>query len=291
MKRREFLTGVAAAVSLARRGRAQGAAREAKLARIGVMSAGFARLIGSSWDQAAQPKSLDIMEIPEMLADRFGIHNFEVQTIHFLSMEPSYYARFNERLKRAKCKVSNICLELDDNDHRYSGLVGPSSPDPALRAKGIELTKRWVDIAATIGCPSVMANQGSSPITENLDTCVEALKAMAAYGKTKNVAVTLENRGKATPEQLVSLIRAAGIYANPDLGNFPDEETRARGMRLLIPLAHHQCHVKMNARFDFGNSIRLSGEIGFKGLYSIEGGGPDPNVNLPKLIDALIENI
>ncbi len=136
-----------------------------------------------------------------------------------------------------------------------------------------------------------MANQGSTPIVENFATCAEALKAMAAYGKTKNVAITMENRGKATPEQLVSLIRAAGVYANPDLGNFPDEETRARGMRLLIPLAHHQCHVKMNERFDFGHSIRLAGEIGFKGLYSIEGGGPDPNVNLPKLIDALIENI
>ncbi len=68
------------------------------------MSAGFSRLIGSSWDQAAQPKSLDIMDIPEMLADRFGLHHFEVQTIHFLSMEPSYYARFNERLQKAKCK-------------------------------------------------------------------------------------------------------------------------------------------------------------------------------------------
>jgi sugar phosphate isomerase/epimerase len=291
MKRREFLAGAAAAISVARRGRAQEATREAKLARISVMSAGFSRLIGSSWTPNAQPKALDIMDIPEMLADRFGIHHFEVQTIHFLSTEPSYFARFNQRLQKAKCKVSNICLELDDHDHSYSGMVGPSSPDPALRARAIELTKQWIDIAATIGCPSVMGNQGSTPLTDNFDTCVETLKTMAAYGKTKNVAVTLENHGKATPEQLVRLIQTAGIYANPDLGNFPDEETRARGMRMLIPLAHHQCHVKMNARFDFGHSIRLSKEIGFKGIYSIEGGGPDPNVNLPPILDALIENM
>ena len=62
-------------------------------------------------------------------------------------------------------------------------------------------------------------------------------------------------------------------------------------MHLLIPLAHHQCHVKMNARFDFGKSIRTAEGMGYKGLYSIEGGGPDPKVDLPKIIDALLENM
>ena len=194
MKRREFLTGTAAAVSMARRGRAQGASREAKLARVGVMSAGFGRLIPETWDRSkpVEPKQLDIMDIPEMLADQFGLHHFEVQQIYFLSMEPSYYARFNERLKKAKCKVSNMPLELDD--HGYAGTVGPSSPDPALRAKAIDLTKKWMDIAAMIGCPSVMVNQGTGPLPEDLGPCIETLKAMAAYGKTKNVAVTMENR-------------------------------------------------------------------------------------------------
>ena len=83
-----------------------------------------------------------------------------------------------------------------------------------------------------------MLNQGSGPLTGDLGPCIETLKSMAAYGKSKNVAVTIENRGRSTPEQVANLIKAARIYANPDLGNFPDEETRARGMRLLMPLAH-----------------------------------------------------
>jgi hypothetical protein len=290
MKRREFLMATAAAVSLARRGQAQEATREAKLARIGVMcGGGFG--IAQTWNrsQPVEPKRLDVMDLPELLADKFGLHNFELQQIFFLSMEPSYFARFNERLMKAKSKITNMPLELDDQG--YAGIVGPSSPDPALRAKALDLTKQWMDRAAMIGCPSVMLNQGSGPLTENLGPTIETLQSMAAYGKTKNVAVTIENRGRATPEQVANLIQASGIYANPDLGNFPDEETRARGMRLLMPLAHHQCHVKMNARFDFGASIRLAKELGFKGIYSIEGGGPDPYVGLPKIIDALIENM
>jgi sugar phosphate isomerase/epimerase len=288
MKRREFLAGAATAVILTRRGRAQ-QDRAAKLARICVMAGAFGRQTGTTWDPPGQPHSLDIMDVPEMLADQFGLHSLELLTPYVFSMEPSYIARFNERLKKAKCTISNICLELDDKDHTYSGLIGPGSADPTLRAKGVELSMKWIDFAAAIGSPTVMADQTSTPLIDNFDTSVQALKEMEAYGKTKNVAVTVENRGRATPEQLAKLIQTAGIHANPDLGNFADEETRARGMRLLIPLAHHQCHVKKNARFDFAHSIRLSAELGFKGHYSIEGGGPDPKVNLPPLIDALVE--
>jgi len=289
MKRREFLMGTAVTASLARRGRAQGASREAKLARIGMMCRGFGDQRVSTWDrsQPVQPKQLDIMlDAPELLADRYGLHNMEVQTIFFLSMEPSYYARFNERLKKAKCKVTNMPLELDDRDHTYSGIIGPSATDPALRAKAIDLTKQWIDIAAMIGCPSVMLNQGRN-FAENLESFVETLKIMEAYGKTKNVAITMENRGGGTPEQLADAVKKAGVHIMPDLGNFPDEETRTRGMRLFMPLALNQCHVKMNPRFDFGRSIRLAEELGFKGIYSIEGGGP----NLPKIIDGLVENM
>jgi sugar phosphate isomerase/epimerase len=290
MKRREFLIGSAATASLTRVGRAQDS-REAKLAHVSIMSGGFGRLIPEVWDrsQPVAPKELDIMDVPQLLGDRFGIHHFEVQQIHFLSMEPSYYTKFNEKLKQAKCKMSNMPLELDD--HGYAGIVGPSSPDPALRARAIDLTKKWIDIAAMIGCPSVMVNQGTGPLPEDLGPCIETLKTMAAYGKSKNVAVTMENRGRATPKELANLIKASGTWANPDLGNFPDEETRARGMRLLIPLAHHQCHVKMNPRFDFAASIRLAKELGFKGIYSIEGGGPDPNTGVPKILEPLLENM
>src|SRR5215475_7975641 len=99
MKRREFLAGTATAVILARRGRAQ-QDRAAKLARIGVMSGAFGRQTGTSWDPPGQTRSLDISEVPEMLADQFGLHSFELQTPHFLSTDPSYVARFNDRRKK-----------------------------------------------------------------------------------------------------------------------------------------------------------------------------------------------
>jgi hypothetical protein len=62
-------------------------------------------------------------------------------------------------------------------------------------------------------------------------------------------------------------------------------------MRVMFPLSYNFCHVKMSARFDFANSIKLSKELGFKGVYSIETGGPDPYAAVQKVVDGLLENM
>jgi hypothetical protein len=291
VRRRDLLIGLTAAASFARRGRAQDAGRRAALDRISVMSGCFGSMMTEvrDWSREAAPKQLDIMAFPELLADRYGLHHVEVQQIHFLSMKPSYYEEFNRRLAKAKSKMVNMPLELDDQG--YQGLVSPCSPDPALRARAVEQASRWIDIAAMIECPNVMINQGMAAFPADMAPSIDALKTLSAYGKSKNVAVLMENRGKATPEELAQLIRATGTYANPDTGNFRDEETRARGLRVLYPLSHNFCHVKLNARFDFANTIRISKEMGFQGVYSVETGGPDPYAAVQKVVDALVENL
>jgi hypothetical protein len=69
--------GAVAAAS--RRAAAQDEAE--KLKRVGCMSGCFSSLLTEvrDWSQPASPKHLDIMDFPQMLADRFGIHNVEVR--------------------------------------------------------------------------------------------------------------------------------------------------------------------------------------------------------------------
>ena len=291
MRRRDFLLGSAACTPFAGIARAQDAASRAKLDRVSVMSNDFDAVMTEvrDWSHVAAPKQLDVMDYPEMLADRYHIHNVDVLNINFLSMEPSYYRKFNERLKQAKSKMVNVPVELDDKG--YAGIVSACSPDPMLRAKAVDLTKKWIEIASMIGCPSIMVNQGTRALPEDLAPCIDALKTLSAYGKSKKVAVVMENRGQTPPEDLVQLIRASGIYANPDIGNFPDEDTRARGLRLLYPLSYNVSHVKMSPRFDFANAIKISKEMGFKGVYSIEAGGSDPYAKVQTVLDALLANM
>jgi len=177
---------------------------------------------------------------------------------------------------------------------------GTWGPDPVLRLETIDLTKQWIEHARTVGCPRVMLNQGTLA-PDVLETAIATLKTIGDYGKSRNVFVTLENRGHTLPAQtagwevIVRVIKAAGIHANPDTGNFPDEETRAAGLRAMYPLSSGSSHAHYAPeRYSEANAIKISKEVGYKGLYSIEAvrsNGPDPYTAVQTIIDELLKDI
>ena len=290
MNRREFLGGSAMAVAGLRRVRSA-QPDPAKLERVGIMTYSFDRImkIGGRDDPA---RVLDILDTPEMFADRYHVHNVEVQHSHFASTESSYFKEFRGRLAKTKSRITNINLEF--------GNMNISTGDAVLRLQAIDLTKQWIDHAVELGCPRVMVNQGS-PTQENKQTAIATLQTMGLYGKSKNVMVAMENRGggaQAQPQApawilLAEIIKASGTYANCDIGNFPDQDTQHNGMRALFPMTDGNCHVKLNpARFDLPAALALTKELGYKGLYSIEAGGSgDPYENVQNIYDVLLANI
>lgn len=280
--------GSIAAAATAANGMSQDIVVKSKLDRIGAMSGNFSDLLtqATDWSQPAPPGKLDIMDFPAMLAERYGIHNVEVEDRHFLSLDPAYYEKFHARLQKAKSWMINIDLELDTTG--YSGTISPCSPDPQIRAHAIELTKQWIDRAAMIECPSVMPNQGRT-WGEDLTPIIDALKSLRDYGASKNVAIILEERGSVPIDTLVKVIRESGIHANPDMGNWKDEASMERGLHLLYPFALTVSHVKWNPdRFSLATAVAISREMGFKGIYSLETGGPEPYAMQQDLLDKLM---
>jgi Xylose isomerase-like TIM barrel len=282
--------GSIAAAATAANGVSQDIVIKSKLDRIGAMSGNFSDLLTqvTDWSQPATPGTLDIMDFPHMLTDRYGIHNVEVEDRHFLSLDSAYYEKFHERLQKAKSRMVNIDLELDNIGYR--GTITPCSPDPQIRAHAIELTKQWIDRAALIECPSVMINQGRT-WGDDLTPIIDALKFLRDYGKSKNVAIIMEERGSSIPiDTLVKVIQESGIHANPDMGNWKDEVSMERGLRLMYPLALTVSHVKWNPdRFSLATAVGISKEMGFKGIYSLETGGPEPYAMQQTLLDKLME--
>ena len=272
-------------------GRAQDTVLMSKLDRVGAMSGNFDGLLKEvrEWSQPATPGELDIMDFPSMLAGRYHIHNVEVQQIHFLSMEPAYFDKFHARLQKANSRMVNMPLELDASG--YKGIISPCSPDPQIRAHAIDLTKQWIDRGAMIECPSVMPNQGAL-LEGDLTGAIDALKQLADYGASKGVSIILEPRGKTPLDTLVKLIKGSGIYANPDIGNLGNEENTERGLTELYPLAKTVSHVKWNPeKFNFATAIGISKKMGFKGVYSMETGGPEPYAMQQQLLDYLVMNL
>ncbi len=287
IKRREFLIGAAAAAGSAAAW-GQGA-DPSKLERVGVMSYGFNLIIKSDAHPDDPRRTLDILDFPGEMADRYGIHHVEIQHSHFRSTEPAYFEEFRSRLKKARSQMSQLVLEF--------GALNVSSADPVARLEAIDLTKRWIDHAVTLGCPRVMVNQGTLA-AEVRPTAIETLKTMNAYARTRKVWVTLENRddpprarrgraGAATSdastavapapprphtwETEAEVIKAAGIWANPDISSFPDNQARETGLRTLYAMTAGSSHFKyMPNLFDSARAVQISKEAGYKGLYSIE---------------------
>ena len=299
VNRREFLIGSAAAVSAATAW-GQSPNRD-KLDRIAVMSYSFDSVI--RWGAHADDpgRTIDILDFPAIIAHRYGVHHVEIQHTHFRSTEPNYLEEFANRLKEAHSQMTQLVLEL--------GELNVSSPDPVLRVETIDLTKRWIDHAVTVGCPRVMVNQG----TLNPDvrqTAIDTLKKINAYGKTRKVWVTIENRddppgeggraaaGKAPADwrDEYEVIKAAGIWANPDPGGFPDEPARSAGLRALYPLSSGSSHLQYNPkRWNESKVLQISRQAGYQGLFSIEAvpevNGSDPYKAVQSILDEYLRDI
>jgi len=168
-----------------------------------------------------------------------------------------------------------------------------------------------------LGCPRVMVNQGTLA-PEVRQAAIDTLKTINAYGKSRKIFVTMENRddgpgrggragavgasGSSAPapprprspswEVVVEVIKASGIWANPDIGHFPDEESRAAGLRAMYPLSSGGSHFRYDPQlYNEANAMKISKEVGYKGLYSIEASasnGPDPYAAVQSILDAML---
>ncbi len=296
MKRREFLIGAAAAAGFAAAtGGLTQSRNQDKLARIAIMSLSFGNVLKNINQPDSPERVVDILDIGQMYSDRFGLHNVELQHAHIPSVEESWLKEFRGRLAKTKSQVTQINVEI--------GPMNITAPEPLQRLQAIDLTKRWIDHAVTLGCPRVMVNQGA-PAQENLQIGIATFKAMVDYGKSKKIILSMETRG-GSPRPgapapvgppayvlLLEIIKSAGGKANCDLGNFPDQETQRVGVPAMLAVTNGNCHVKL--RYDVPAAIAMTKQLGYKGLYSIEASptlGPDPYANAQKILDLIVANM
>lgn len=200
MRRREFLMTAAAGLASTRSTWAQTPSpsptkvKQSTLDRIAIMTLNFQSILKVPDVQDNPNRTLELFDIGEMLADRYKVHKVEFQHYHLASTEPSYLKELRSRLEKAKSRATQINLE-------FSGL-NMSAPRLRDRLMAIDLTKAWVDHAVLMGAQRVMVNQGAQggadsvmPTHENKVYGIPALKAMADYGRSKGIIVSVETRG------------------------------------------------------------------------------------------------
>jgi len=263
-------------------------AKASTLDRIAIMTLNFQRLLKVPDMPDGPDRTLELFDVGQMIADTYGVHKVEFQHPHFASTEPSYLKDLRASLARSRSRMTQINLE-------FSGL-NISAPMRRDRTMAIDLTKMWVDHAVLLGAQRVMINQGT-PTPDNKAHAIPTLKAMADYGRSKGIIVSVETRNSGgglrggppppTPlppppsssevwALLADILKGAGAYSNVDIGgaNAASQEELHQCLRLFYPLNAGTMHTRVNGRWDLATAIRfMEQDLKYRGLYTIEANG------------------
>ncbi len=226
------------------------------------------------------------LDISQMLADVYGVHNVEFQHSLFPSTEVSYLKELRAHIEKTKSRMQQINLEF--------GSMNISADNPVQRIQAIDLTKRWVDYAVILNCPKVMVNQGRLT-AQNQDIATATLKTMGDYAQSRGVEGVHGDARQwlraRPPRRRAGCEHSTGaggtarldaperrdrevqhVPANIDIGGVgaPNQEALHEAAKALLPTNSGQSHIKVSPNWDLATFVKYYESIGYKGLYTLE---------------------
>lgn len=220
---------------------------------------------------------MDIIGFAKMAIEKFNIHNINPLGAHFSSTEPGHL----ETLREQVAKAGSHFVGLGLGGGRFY------DPDPARRKASIESSKKWIDIAAVLGSPSVRQHLGGARGAKpDVDLTAQSLGELADYGASKNIVVNLENDSleNEDPFFIVKVIEKAGnpyLRALPDLGNTMQKGDPAynyNGLTAMFKHVFNMVHVKDEVidrkgtvyKIDLARAFGIAKAAGYRGYFSME---------------------
>jgi sugar phosphate isomerase/epimerase len=240
---------------------------------------------------------IDIKDFPAFAVKRFNIRNVELLGQHLRSTEAAYLEEYRAALKSAGVKVVNIPTGVGGSLY---------DPDSAKRATAVENSKKWIGVAVALDCPSVRVHvQRAGDSAPDVGRASESLAAVAQYGASKGVVVTLENDDIFSEDaffvaKVIDQVNSPWLRALPDFCNSMlkgDEKFNYEAMTALFRRAYNICHLKDSevdggkvVRIDVARTFAIAKASGYKGYFSVEFEGEgDPIVGTEKLVEQALQ--
>jgi sugar phosphate isomerase/epimerase len=210
----------------------------------------------------------------------------------------------DEYLKKFKDRAAELGIVISGTGIRNNF----ASPDPKLRAEGVQLAKNWIVAASKIGVPVLRVFSGEIPKgyennwKEVAGWIIDCYKECAAYGEKYHVKIGIQNHGDMlqTAEQCLYILNAVnskwtGLIV--DIGSFKTEDPY-KDITAVVPYAINW-QVKesvfglgSDTLTDYKRLIQIIKNGGYKGYLPVEtllvkGKPYDPFVLVPQMLDEL----
>lgn len=225
--RRGFLKAAGAGAAAFGLTAVAGSGRNVALAKrdyeISVAGWSLHRTIGEGKDKIPQ------LDMPKVAREEFDIGAIELVNRMLASTTPKY---LDQLAKNAAEHDVKILLIMVDGE----GSIGATREDGRLDA--VKRHKKWMDIAAGLGCHSIRMNwagarhdvvENEQALHEFIQRSTHPFRLLCEHGDTKNINVIIENHGGPSSypkamEQLMNSVDHPRFGTLPDFGNFPRKD-------------------------------------------------------------------
>lgn len=236
--------------------------------------------------------SMDLLGFVRRAAE-LDVETVELTSYYFpQEVTPAYLSQ----LKR-ECYLNGLAI---------TGVpVGNVFTHPAGKARDgqMALVRKWVDVAAALGAPTVrvfagVAQPGQSPV-DAMRCCIGSLEEACDYAGTRGVILALENHGGIVAEvesvlEIVRAVKSEWFGINFDTGNFHTDDPYADGAKVApyAVTAHIKTEIvpkgKAKVPADLKRIAMLLRNAGYRGPFSLEYEASEPAATgVPKALAAI----
>jgi sugar phosphate isomerase/epimerase len=268
--------------------------------RIAVASYPFREVIAGAHEKpgASTISKMDLKNFVVLVKSKFNVNKIEPWSEHFRSLDRKYLSELHAAVEKSGGAIVNIAVD---------GQHSPFALDKAEREKAVSFSKQWIDVAVSVGSPSVRTNMPPAKDSKpDLDRAADSLLRVAEYGAEKNILVNLENDNPMSedPFFIVSVIEKVNshwLHANPDFANTlatGNTEYAYKGIAAMFNHAYSICHIKAMeadekgqlAYVDLARTFGILKNSNYKGYCSMEFDSPgDPYKGTSDLIEKTVQ--
>jgi len=212
------------------------------------------------------------LDFPRIAREDFGLNGIEFVNTLFEVPTESYLKKLKQHA--AEQQITMVLIMVDDE--------GDGCADTMKERKQFAINHRkWVDIAAYLGCHAVRTNC-RGPLNANkqeaLEWAVESYDMLLEYAAASNINIVIENHGGLSndPDWMLALVKKIN---HPNLGTYPDWRSPADDfdnytyLQKTAPYAKGMSYRNQPTELLTRKMIQLCKEAGYVGWYGIESGG------------------